>query len=70
MGWGVLCTLGVNETSGVYRRIHMPRPLHDEIVKYIENGEYASVAEFCREAGRMLVEHHGLRERYVQAEEP
>jgi len=48
----------------------MPKPLHDEVAKIVENGGYASVAEFCREAGRTLIEQNGLRERYVQAEEP
>jgi Arc/MetJ-type ribon-helix-helix transcriptional regulator len=47
-----------------YRRIHMPKPLHDEIVKFVENSEYETVAELCREAGRLLVEHHKLRERH------
>ena len=47
-----------------YKRIHMPKPLHDEIVKFVENSEYETVAELCREAGRLLVEHHRLRERH------
>ena len=55
----------VSETSGNYKRIHMPKPLHDEIVKFIETSKYETVAELCREAGRLLVEHNGLRERYV-----
>ena len=55
----------VSETSGNYKRIHMPKPLHDEIVKFIETSKYETVAELCREAGRLLVGHNGLRERYV-----
>lgn len=49
---------------GNYKRIHMPKPLHDEIVRFVENSKYETVAELCREAGRLLIEHHGLRERH------
>jgi hypothetical protein len=55
----------LNEVPSNYRRIHMPKPLHDEIVKFVLNSKYETVAELCREAGRLLVEHHRLRERYA-----
>jgi Arc/MetJ-type ribon-helix-helix transcriptional regulator len=48
-----------------YRRIHIPKPLHDEIVKFVESSQYETVAELCREASRLLVEHHKLREKYA-----
>jgi len=50
---------------GKYKRIHMPKPLHDEIARFVENSGYETVAELCREAGRLLIEHHELRESYV-----
>jgi len=56
----------------VYKRIHMPKPLYEEIERLVSNPEtpYKSVGELCREAGRMLIEHHKLRERYGQDEDP
>lgn len=49
---------------GVYKKIHMPKPLHDEVVKFVANSVYETVSELCREAGRLLVEHYKLREKY------
>lgn len=51
--------------SGNYKKIHMPKPLHEQVINFVENSEYETVSELCREAGRLLIEHHGLRERYV-----
>ena len=51
--------------TGNYRRIHMPKPLRDEIARFVENSKYETVTELCREAGRLLIEHHGLRERHA-----
>jgi len=52
-----------------YKRINMPRPLHDEIVKFVEKSGYETVADLCREAGLLMIEHYGLRERYAQKQE-
>ena len=53
--------------SKIYKRIHMPKPLYEEIERLVskENSRYKTVGELCREAGRMLIEHYGLREKYV-----
>ena len=48
-----------------YKRIHMPRPLHEEVVRFVEKTKYKTVSELCREAGVLLIEHYGLREKYA-----
>jgi len=50
---------------GVYRRIHMPKPLYDEVANFVSKSDYETVAELCREAGRLLIERYGLREKYA-----
>jgi hypothetical protein len=52
----------------VYKRIHMPKPLYDEIEAFVskQDSPYKTMGELCSEAGRMLVEHYGLREKYAQ----
>ena len=51
----------------VYRRIHMPKPLYEEIEKFVSKpgSPYKTVGGLCREAGRMLIEHYKLREKHV-----
>ena len=55
----------------IYKRIHMPKPLYEEIERFLSNPKapYKTVGELCREAGRMLVDQEGLRERYGQGKE-
>ena len=55
----------------IYRRIHMPKPLYEEIEKFVSkpNSQYKSVGELCSEAGRLLVEHYRLREKYAEEKE-
>ena len=55
----------------IYKRIHMPKPLYEEIERFVsnQNTPYKTVGELCREAGHMLVMHHRLRERYGQGKE-
>lgn len=50
-----------------YRRIHVPRPLYEEIERFVSKGDspYRTVVELCREGGRMLIERYGLREKLV-----
>jgi len=50
----------------VYKRIHMPRPLYEEIERFVSNpgSPYKTVGELCWEAGRMLIRHYRLGERY------
>jgi len=50
-----------------FKRIHMPKPLYEEIKKFVskQDSPYKTVAELCREAGRMLTEHYKLREKYA-----
>ena len=50
----------------VYKRIHMPKPLYEEIELFVSksNSPYKTVSELCREAGRMLIEHYGLVEKF------
>ena len=54
-------------TRPLYKRIHMPKPLYDEIEAFVSKPEspYKNPSELCREAGRMLIEHHRLREKYA-----
>jgi len=54
----------------IYKRIHMPKPLYEEIDRFVSKPEspYKTVSELCREAGRMLIEHYGLREKYGEEE--
>jgi len=51
----------------IYKKIHMPQPLHKEIEKFVSNPDspYKTVAELCREAGRLLIEQYRLREKYA-----
>ena len=51
----------------IYKRIHMPKPLYEEIESFVSKRDstYKTVGELCREAGRMLIEHYELREKYV-----
>ena len=51
----------------IYKRIHMPKPLYEEIEKFLSKPDspYKTVGELCSEAGRLLVEHYGLREKYA-----
>jgi hypothetical protein len=50
-----------------FKRIHMPKPLYEEIEKFISkpNSPYKTVGELCRESGRMLTEHYNLREKHA-----
>ena len=50
-----------------FRRIHMPKPLYEEIEKFVSkvDSHYKTVGELCREAGRMLTEHYRLRKKYA-----
>jgi len=50
-----------------FKRIHMPKPLYEEIEKFVSksNAPYKTPAELCREAGQMLTEHYKLREKYA-----
>ena len=50
-----------------FRRIHMPKPLYEEIEKLIAKPDspYKTTSELCREAGRMLMEHYKLRKKYA-----
>ena len=50
-----------------FKRIHMPKPLYEEIEKSVTKPDspYKTAAELCREAGRMLTEHYKLREKYA-----
>ena len=50
-----------------FKRIHMPKPLYDEIEKSVSkpDSQYKTAAELCREAGRLLAEHYKLREKYA-----
>ena len=54
----------------IYRKIHMPKPLYEEIERFVSKPDspYKTVGELCREAGRMLVEHYGLRGKYGEEE--
>ena len=54
----------------IYKKIHMPKPLYEEIERFMStlNSPYKTVGELCREAGRMLIERYGLRERYGEEE--
>ena len=49
----------------LFKRIHMPKPLYEEIEKSIakQNSPYKTASELCPEAGRMLTEHYKLREK-------
>jgi hypothetical protein len=51
----------------LFKRIHMPRPLYEEIEKFVskQDSPYKTVGELCREAGRMLTEHYRLRKKYA-----
>jgi hypothetical protein len=51
----------------LFKRIHMPRPLYEEIEKFVskQDSPYKTVGELCREAGRMLTEHYRLREKHA-----
>ncbi|MFQ6077350.1 MAG: hypothetical protein ACE5Z5_14685 [Candidatus Bathyarchaeia archaeon] len=46
----------------------MPRPLYEEIERFVSNPDspYKTVGSLCTEAGRLLIKHYGLRERYGQ----
>ena len=45
----------------------MPQPLYEEIEGFVSRRDspYRTMGELCREAGRMLIERYGLREKYV-----
>ena len=60
-------TNGANQMPTQFKRIHMPRPLYEEIEKFVskQDSPYKTAAELCREAGRMLTEHYKLREKYA-----
>jgi hypothetical protein len=61
-------TTGVkNRMPAQFKRIHMPKPLYEEIENFVSkpNSSYKTVGEFCREAGRMLTEHYNLREKHA-----
>lgn len=53
--------------SKVYKRIHMPKPLYEEIEKFVSKSDapYKTVGALCSEAGRRLIERYGLREKYA-----
>ena len=55
----------------IYKRIHMPKPLYEEIEQFVSkhNSPYKTVGELCSEAGRLLVENYRLSEKYAQEEE-
>jgi Arc/MetJ-type ribon-helix-helix transcriptional regulator len=50
-----------------FKRIHMPKPLYEEIEKFVakQDSPYKTVSELCREAGRMLTDHYRLRDNYA-----
>ena len=52
----------------VYKRIHMPKPLYEEIERFVSKPDspYKTMGEMCSQAGRMLVEHYRLREKYAK----
>ena len=54
----------------VYKKIHMPKPLYEEIDRFVSkpNSPYKTRGELCTAAGRMLVEHYRLREKYGEEE--
>ena len=60
-------TRGAKRMPTQFKRIHMPKPLYEEIKKFVskQDSPYKTVAELCREAGRMLTEHYKLREKYA-----
>ena len=53
--------------SKVYKRIHMPKPLYEEIEKFVskKDAPYKTTGELCTEAGRLLIGHYGLRKKYA-----
>jgi len=61
-------SIGKKQMPKIHKRIHMPKPLYEEIERFMSNpsAPYKTVGELCREAGCMLVEHHKLGERYGQ----
>ena len=63
----ILHTKRQKAMSKIYKRIHMPKPLYEEIERFVSKRDspYKTVGELCREAGRMLIEYYGLREKYV-----
>jgi metal-responsive CopG/Arc/MetJ family transcriptional regulator len=63
----ILYTKGQKTMTKIYKRIHMPKPLYEEIERFVSKHDspYKTVGELCREAGRMLIEHYKLREKYV-----
>ena|GEM_PF-1616668 len=58
---------GAKRMPTQFKRIHMPKPLYEEIEKSVSKPDapYKTAAELCREAGRMLTEHYKLREKYA-----
>ena len=63
----ILRTTGAKTLPVQFKRIHMPRPLYEEIEKFVskQDSPYKTAAELCREAGRMLTDHYKLREKYA-----
>jgi len=58
---------GAKRMPAKFKRIHMPKPLYEEIEKFVakQDSPYKTVSELCREAGRMLTDHYRLREKYA-----
>lgn len=58
---------GTKRMPALFKRIHMPKPLYEEIEKLVskQDSPYKTVSELCREAGRMLTDHYRLREKYA-----
>lgn len=52
---------------GTHKVIHMPKPLYEEIRKFISKPDspYSTVGGFCNNAGRMLIEHYKLRRKHA-----
>jgi hypothetical protein len=44
-----------------FKRIHMPKPLYDEVESFVQNSYYEKVGKLCGKAGKMLIEHYNLR---------
>ena len=63
----ILRTIGAKTFASQFKRIHMPKPLYEEIEKFVSKPDspYKTPAELCREAGRMLTDHYKLREKYA-----
>ena len=58
---------GAKRMPALFKRIHMPKPLYEEIEKFVSkpHSPYETVGELCRESGQMLTEHYRLRKKYA-----